>query len=159
MNGKFVFKYFSGIKDYFWFNSWEIVIYKEEDLMMFFIVNIVNDDIQILAINVGFCMLCLFNGNFVYVQKSWYDDWKIMEKNFYCCWELACIFIEILFNVDYFVVLFNGFLIMGKGSKLYQYNKFIDDNWMEVVDLWFYEIWNIIKVIVSFDFQVVVVVD
>jgi hypothetical protein len=158
-NGKPVFKYISGIKDYLWLNSREIAIYKEEDPTTLSIVNTANDDIQTLATSVGPCMLRLPNGNLAYVQKSRYDDWKIMEKNLYRRREPARTLIETLPNADHFAVLPNGALLMGKGSKLYQFNKFTDDNWTEVADLRFYEIRNISKVIVSPDFQVVVVAD
>ncbi len=158
-NGKPVFKYLSGIKDYLWLNSREIAIYKEEDPTTISIVNTANDNIQTLATNVGPCMLRLPNGNLAYVQKSRYDDWKIMEKNLYRRREPARTLIETLPNADHFAVLPSGALIMGKGSKLYQYNKFTDDNWTEVADLRFYEIRNITKVIVSPDFQVVIVAD
>lgn len=158
-NGKPVFKYISGIKDYLWLNSREIAIYKEEDPTTLSIVNTANDDIQTLATNVGPCMLRLPNGNLAYVQKSRYEDWKIMEKNLYRRRDPARTLIETLPNTDHFAVLPNGALLMGKGSKLYQYNKFTDEDWTEVADLRFYEIRNITKVVVSPDFQVVIVAD
>ncbi len=48
---------------------------------------------------------------------------------------------------------------MGKGSKIYKYNKFVDDNWKEAVDLRFYEIRNIYGLVVSPDFKLAVVAD
>lgn len=159
-NGKPVFKYISGIKDYLWLNSREIIIYKEEDPSTLSVVNTINDEIETLATNVGPCMLRLPNGNLAYVQKSRFEDWKIMEKNLFRNRNLpAKRIIETLPNAQHFGVLPNGALLMAKGSKIYQYNKFMDDNWKEVADLRFYEIRNISKIVVSSDFQVVIVAD
>lgn len=49
-NGKPVFKYLSGIKDYLWLNSREIAIYKEEDPTTLSIVNTANDDLSLIHI-------------------------------------------------------------------------------------------------------------
>jgi len=158
-NGKPVFKYISGIKDYLWLNSQEIVVYREEDPSTLSIVNTNNDDIEKLASNVGPCMLLLPNGKLAFVQKSRYDDWKIMEKNLRRSREPARTIVKTLPNAEHFAVLPNGILLMGKGSKIYRYNKITDDNWKEVADLRFYEIRNISRLVVSQDFQVAVVAD
>lgn len=158
-NGKLVFKYIEGIKEYMWLNSREIIIYKEEDPTTLSIVNTNNDEIETIATGVGSCFARMPNGNLAYVQKSRYEDWKIMEKNLYRRREAARTIIETLPNAEYFTVLPDGTFLMGKGSKLYRYNKFTDDNWKEVADLRFYEIRNISKLVVSPDFKIAVVAD
>ncbi|TXB61548.1 hypothetical protein [Phaeodactylibacter luteus] len=158
-NGKPVFKYLTGISDYLWLSSQEIAIYKEDNPSALSIVNTNDDKMETLATNVGPCLQRLPNGNLVYVQKSRYDDWKIMEKNLFRRKEPARTIIETLPNADHFAVLPDGSLLMAKGSKIYRFNKFTDDNWKEVADLRFYEIRNISRLVVSTDFQIAVVAD
>ncbi len=69
-NGKPVFKYISGIREYYWINSQEIVIYKEEEPTTLSIVNTNNDNLTTIATGVGNCFTRLPNGNLAYVQKS-----------------------------------------------------------------------------------------
>jgi len=159
-NGKLVFKYITGIRDYMWLNSREIVAYKEaEDPSTLSIINTNNDEITTIATNTGACFARMPNGNLAYVQKNRYEDWKIMEKNLFRRREPARTIIETLPNAEHFAILPDGSFLMGKGSKIYRYNKFVDDNWKEIADMRFYEIRNISKLVVSQDFKIVVVAD
>lgn len=58
-----------------------------------------------------------------------------------------------------FVVLFDGIYLMGKGSKLYKFNCFCDEDWIEIVDMCYYNIINIFCLVVSLDMKIVIVVD
>jgi hypothetical protein len=161
-NGKPVFKYIEGIQEYLWLNSQEIIIYKEDEegLSTLAIVNTNNDKVETLATDVGRCILRLPNGNLAYVQKSRYDDWKIMQKNLFRRREPARPLVETLPSQEHFAALPDGTLLMGKGSKIYRYNSRLgDDNWKEVADLRFYEIKNISRIVVSNNFQIAVVAD
>ena len=159
-NGKLVFKYITGIKEYMWLNSQEIIAYKEdENPTTLSIINTNNDAVETIATNTGACFTRMPNGNLAYVQKSRYEDWKIMEKNLYRRREAARTIIETLPNAEHFAILPDGTFLMGKGSKLYRYNKFTDDNWKEVADLRFYEIRNISRIVVSPDFKIAIVAD
>ena len=159
VDGKPVFKYLTGIKSYFWLNSQEIVVYKEEEPSTLSIVNTTNDEITTIATNVGHVFNRLPNGNLAFIQKSRYEDWKIMEKNLYRRKEAPRTLIETLPGAEHFAILPDGTLLMGKGSKLYKYNKFIDDTWKEAADLRFYEIRNIYDLEVSPDFKLAIVAD
>ena len=75
VDGKPVFKYLTGIKSYFWLNSQEIVVYKEEEPSTLSIVNTTNDEITTIATNVGHVFNRLPNGNLAFIQKSRYEDW------------------------------------------------------------------------------------
>lgn len=159
VDGKPVFKYLTGIKSYFWLNSQEIVVYKDEEPSTLSIVNTVNDEITTIATNVGECFTRLSNGNLAFVQKSRYEDWKIMEKNLYKRRDEPRTIIETLPGAEHFAILPNGTMIMGKGSKLYKYNRILDDKWKEAADLRFYEIRNIYNLEVSPDFKLAIVAD
>lgn len=157
--GKPIFKYINGIQAYYWLNSQDIVIYKEDNPSALSVVNTNNDKIETMATNIGRTFLRMPNGNLAYVQKSRYDDWQIMEKNLYRRGEQARPIIETLPGAEHFAILPDGTYIMAKGSKIYKYNKFTDDNWKEAADMRFYEIGNITKLVVSSDMKVAVVAD
>ena len=159
VDGKPVFKYLTGVKAYFWLNSQEIVVYKDGNPSTISIVNTTNDKVTRLAADVGDCFTRLPNGNLAFVQKSRIDDWQIMEKNLYRRQESARPLIETLPNADNFAILPDGTMLMAKGSKLYKYNKFLDDTWKEAADLRFYEIRNIYELVVSPDFKLAIVAD
>ncbi len=148
-NGKPIFKYLSGVEEYFWLNSRDIVIYKGGDPTTLSIMDTNNDKIETIATNVGRTFARLPNGNLAFVQKSRYDDWKLMEKNLYRPKEVPRPIIETLPGAEHFAVLPDGTFLMAKGSKLYKYNKFSDDNWKEAADLRFYEIRNISKLVIG----------
>ena len=158
-NGKPIFKYLTGIKNYLWLNSQEIIVYKEGDPSTLSFVNTNNDQITTIATGIGRYFTRLPNGNLAYVQKSRYDDWKIMEKNLYRRQELPRTIIETLPSSDCFTVLPDGTYLMAKGSKLYKYSRVTDSNWKEVADLRFYEIRNISQLQISPDFKLAIVAD
>ena len=161
-NGKPVFKYLKGIKEYLWLNSQEIAVYKEDEegLSEIAIVNTNDDKVETVATNVGRCMLRLPNGNLAYVQKSRYDNWQIMQKNLYQRRRASRPLVETLPGAEHFAALPDGTLLMGKGSKIYRYNsKMGDENWQEAADLRFYEIQNISRIVVNPNFLVAVVAD
>ncbi|HQU60159.1 MAG TPA: hypothetical protein PLU64_13230, partial [Saprospiraceae bacterium] len=142
-NGKPAFKYLSGVEQYYWLNSRDIIVYKGGDPSTLSIMDTNSDKIETIATNVGKTFARLPNGNLAFVQKNRYDDWKLMEKNLYRPKEVPRTIIETLPNAEHFAVLPDGTFLMAKGSKLYKYNKFTDDNWKEAADLRFYEIRNI----------------
>ncbi|MCB0570480.1 MAG: hypothetical protein KDC66_11975 [Phaeodactylibacter sp.] len=148
-NGKPLFKYLSGVEEYYWLNSRDIVIYKGGDPTTLSIMDTNNDKLETIATNVGHTFARMPNGNLAFVQKSRYDDWKLMEKNLYRPKEVPRTIIETLPGAEHFAVLPDGTFLMAKGSKIYKYNKFSDDNWKEAVDLRFYEIRNITKLVVG----------
>ena len=158
-NGKLIFKYITGIEEYMWLNSREVVVYKDESPSTLSIVNTNNDEISTIATGVGTNFVRMPNGNLAYVQKSKYEDWKIMEKNLYRRREAPRTIIETLPNAECFTILPDGTFIMAKGSKLYRYNKITDDNWKEIADFRFYEIRNISRLVVSPDFKIAIVAD
>lgn len=48
---------------------------------------------------------------------------------------------------------------MVRGSKLFKFNCFIDENWIEIVDLCYYDIRNIMCLVISDNYKIVIVVD
>ena len=62
-------------------------------------------------------------------------------------------------GVEDFAVLPDGSYIMGRGSKLYKFNRFRDEDWIEIADLRYYNITNISRLAVSPDLKIAIVAD
>lgn len=147
-NGKPVFKYLNGIGYYDWLNSYEVVVFMVDTPNYLGIADTRSDQVRPLATNVGRCFKRLRNGHIVYVQKSNNGVWLLMRKNPYTTDQPQKI-IETLPNSEDFALLEDGTFLMGKGSKLYKFHPNLDENWVEVADLRFYEIRNISRLTVS----------
>lgn len=148
-NGKPVFKYLTKIGYYYWINSYQVAVYLVDNPATLAIANTVDDKLTPVATNPGRCFRALPNGNLAYVQKSNFENWKIMEKNMYQPNAPAAKIVDTVPGAEDFAVLPNGTFIMGKGSRLYKYDRYKDDEWVEVVDLRYYEITNITRIAVS----------
>lgn len=148
-NGKPVFKYLTNIGYYYWVNSYQVAVFMVDNPSYLAIANTVSDQLQPVATNAGRCFRTLPNGNLAYVQKSDYETWKIMEKNMYQPNAQPVKIVDTVPGAEDFAVLPNGSLLMGKGSRLYKYDRYKDDEWVEVVDLRYYQISNITRIAVS----------
>lgn len=147
-NGKPVFKYLNGIGYYLWLSSYEVAVFMVDSPSYLGIADTRSDEVRPIATNVGRCFRKLRNGHIVFVQKSPYGDWLLMRKNPYSRDQPQKI-IETLPNSEDFAVLEDGTFLMGKGSKLYRYNPNLDEGWVEVADLRFYEVRNISRLAVT----------
>lgn len=156
-NGKPVFKYLNKIGYYEWVNSYQVAVFMVDNPTMLAIANTVSDQLTPVATNVGRCFRLLNTGNLAYVQKSDYENWKIMEKNMFQPNAPASKIVDTIPGAEDFAVLRDGTLIMGKGSRLYKFNRFVDEEWIEIVDLRYYEISNITRLAVSPDDKVAIV--
>ncbi|MEY4903332.1 MAG: hypothetical protein RLZZ292_1147 [Bacteroidota bacterium] len=73
------------------------------------------------------------NGQIAYVSKETDDDWfiRLLNPRDYSSVQLA----PAHQNSEDFVILADGTILMGRGSKLYQFRPKIDENWVEATDL------------------------
>lgn len=154
-NGRPVFKYIQDIGYYYWLTSFEVALFKVDNPNTLSIADVRTDNINTLATNVGRCIRALPNGNLVYIQKSKYEPWKLVQYSRYNRQHTPMI--EVLSGVEDFAVLNNGAILMGKGSKLFKYHPRKDKEWIEVVDLSYYDIRKITRLAISPDNKVAIV--
>jgi len=157
-NGKPVFKYLTKIGYYQWVDSYQVAVYMTDSPAYLAIANTVSDQLTPVATNPGRCFRTLPNGNLAYVQKSDFENWIVMEKNMYQPNAQPTKIVDTVPGAEDFAVLPNGTLLMGKGSRLYKFDRFKDDGWVEIVDLRYYEIANITRIAVSKDGKKVAIV-
>ncbi|RME95406.1 MAG: hypothetical protein D6772_13255, partial [Bacteroidetes bacterium] len=129
-NGRPVFKYLTGIGYYEWINSKEVAVFIVDRPNYLALANVDTDDLIPVATNVGRCMSKLPNGNLAFVQKTSFGAWKIKEFSLYSRGRIAPQdIIPTIPGAEDFAVLPDGSFLMGKGSKLYKFNRFRDDDW------------------------------
>ena len=158
-NGKPVFKYINKVGYYHWISGTQVAVFMVDSPNYLAIADTRTDDIIPVATNPGRCFKTLPNGNLAFVQKSNDGKWMLMEKNMYRSNMSATSIVETLEGSEDFAVLPNGTFLMGKGSKLYKFNRFHDKEWVEVADLRFYKITDITRIAISQDMKLAIVAD
>lgn len=159
-NGKPVFKYLQGIGYYSWINSKEVAVFVVDNPSYLALANVDSDDLIPLATDVGRCIKKLPNGNLSFVQRNEAGAWQIMELSLYRRGDFTPQpIISSLGGVEDFAVLPDGSYIMGRGSKLYKFNRFRDEDWIEIADLRYYNISNISRLAVSANMKIAIVAD
>lgn len=157
-NGKPVFKYLQGIGYYCWVNSKEVAVYVIGNPGYLALANVDTDELVPLATNVGRCIKKLPNGNLTFVQKNEFGTWQIMELSLFRRSSLTAQPVTTsLAGSEDFALLPDGSYIMGKGSKLYKFNRFRDEDWVEIADLRYFNISNISRLAISSDMKIAVV--
>lgn len=159
-NGKPVFKYLQGIGYYSWINSKEVAVFVIDNPNYLALANVDSDELTPLATDVGRCIKRLPNGNLAFVQRNVAGAWQIMEMSLYSRGNLtAQPVITCLGGTEDFAVMPDGSYLMGRGSKIYKFNRFRDDDWIEIADLRYYNITNISRISVSPNMKIAVVAD
>ncbi|MEZ4986283.1 MAG: hypothetical protein R2795_14790 [Saprospiraceae bacterium] len=155
-----MFKYLQGIGYYTWVNSKEVAVFMIGNPNYLALANVDTDELTPLANNVGRCITKLPNGNLAFVQQNEMGTWQIMELSLYRRSNLTPVsIISTLSGSEDFAVLPDGSFVMGKGSKLYKYNRFRDEDWIEIADLRYYNITNISRLAISADMKIALVAD
>lgn len=158
-NGRPVFKYLQGMGYYCWLNNREVALFKVGSPNTLMLANTDTDQEAVLATNPGRCLQKMPNGNLAYVQKNDFAPWAIMERNIFRKDAQAQRIVTTLPEIEDFVVLPDGTLLAGKGSKIYKFNRFKDVEWEEIADLRYYNIRNIKRLAVSNDYKIAIVTE
>lgn len=159
-NGKPVFKYLQGIGYYQWLNSYQVAVYMVESARNYLgIADIRSDEVTPLATNTGRCFAKLPNDNLAYIQKGANNISLIMEYNLFQRGASAQKIVEALPGSEDFALLPDGTFIMGRGSKLFKFNRFTDKEWIEIADLRYYNIRNITRLAISNGLKIAIVAD
>jgi hypothetical protein len=136
-----------------------VAVYVVDNPSYLALANVDTDELLPIATNTGRCIRKLPNGNLAFVQKSEYSAWRLMEASLYRRDIEPQTIITTLPGSEDFTVLPDGTFLMGRGSKLYKFNRFRDSDWVEIADLRFYNINNISRLAVSPDWKIAIVAD
>lgn len=177
-NGKPIFKYLNNIGYYEWINSKNVAIFVVDNPNFLAIANTDTDKLEPVATGVGRCFKKLSNGNLAFVKKNDFDnDWAIMEKKLSSSRssrygrssrsrvkiddesedETISKIIETLPGSEDFEVMRDGTILMGLGSRIFKFNRYRDEDWVEIADLKYFGIRNITRLELSADNKLAVV--
>jgi len=154
--GKPVFKYVKNIGYYHWINSYQVALFLVDDPNYLVLGDTRTDDTEAIASNIGRCFQILEGRFLVFLQKSAYREWALFEYNLFNGSSKKII--DVIPNSEDFVVLPDGTIIMGSGTKLFKFKKG-DTDWKEIADLRFYKIHNITRLAISYDNKLAIVAD
>ena len=153
--GKAVFRYLRGVGYYHWLDRYTVALFNVATTNYLSIADTRDESSRHLAPDVGRCFQTSPNGRLVFVHKITDGNWmiKAMNKNTLQVQEI----IRTLPGAEDFVVLPDGTILMGKGSRLYKYHPLDDKEWEEMADLKTVGISNITRMAVSGDGKLAIV--
>lgn len=157
--GRPVLRQLQNIGYYHWLSNREVALFLVGTESTLAIADTYTEAVTELAKNVGRCFAKMPNGNLAYIQKVVGGTGVIMEKNLFDRRAPATPIIDMLPGTEDFLVLPNGTFLAGRGSKLFQYNRFTDEEWKEAADLRFYSIQNISRMAISNSYKLAIVAD
>lgn len=143
-SGKPVFRFLRGIGYYQWLDRFTVALFNLGTSSNFLSVGNTRDgSTRQLTPNIGRCFGTSPNGRLVFVHKITNDRWviKAMDKATMKTDEI----IKTLPGAEDFVVLDNGTILMGSGSRIYAFHPNRSSDWEEMVDLKNLGIYNVTR--------------
>ena len=156
-SGKSALKYLRGVGYYHWLDRFKVALFNitAANLNYLSLADTRDGATQNLAPSVGRCFQTSPSGRLVYVHKITEGNWviKALDKN---TMEVSEI-IKTITGAEDFVIMKDGAIIMGKGSRLYRYHPVKGTGWQEIAELKRIGINNITRLAVSGDGKLAIV--
>lgn len=155
--GKSVLRFLRGVGYYHWLDRFNVALFNVASVNFLSLADTRDGAAKNLSPSIGRCFGTSPNGRLVYVHKITENNWviKALDKNTLETQEIT----KTLPGSEDFVVLKDGALLMGKGSRLYRYHPLKSSTWEEVVDLKKAGIRNISRLAYSADGKLAVVTE
>ena len=151
---------FYNIKDigyHFWIDQTNVALFIVGEPHYLSIANTRSEVNNLVMSNIGRCFQRMPNGDMAFVHKIAPDFWQIRALNLIS--KKSEVVVTTPRGSEDFVVLQDGTIIIGNGSKLFKFNKAIDRDWIEIGDFSYYNINNISRLAVSRDNKIVFVAE
>ncbi len=142
-NGERILADITGVGYHHWLSPELIALFIVGEPHTLVIANTRTGQQQKVSSDIGRSLQQFPNGHLVYLQKMSASTWYIKEVNPQNL--KSDIVIEALEGSEDFIVTNDGTIFSGQGSKLYKYNKTIDDNWVEIGNFKDFNIQNITR--------------
>ena len=158
-SGRPVFTTLDNVGYYDWLNPSQLALYLTENPSRL-VLSAAGDGAtpRTLATNTGRSFARLRNGDLVYVDKN-FSPYRLMQRNLYRLDENPTTIVELPDGTEDFIVLRDGSLLTGRGSKLYRLLPDGIREWQLVADLNFYGFRDITRLALSEDGQLAVVAE
>lgn len=149
-NGQPVFRDISNIGYYEWLTSRDLLLFQVGNPNQLVKADIYARDTEIIATNPGRCFRNLGNGRVLFVEKSPNGN-RIMQYNTRSFGSNASVqeIAPTLSTSEDFAVLYNGTILMARGSEIFRFRPGTDEAWQPMVDLRGYNITNISRLEIS----------
>jgi Tol biopolymer transport system component len=155
--GKPSFRFLRGVGYYHWLDKFKVALFNVTSGNSNYLSMADTRDAAIanLSPNVGRCFGISPNGRLVFVHKINDENWviKALDKNSLETTEIT----KAIPGAEDFVVMKDGAIVMGKGSRLYRYHPVKGKKWQDVADLKKQGITNITRMAVSSDGKLAIV--
>jgi len=153
--GKPVFRFLRGVGYYHWLDRFKVALFNVATTNYLSLGDTRDESTQHLSPDVGRCFQTSPNGRLVFVHKVTSDHWviKAMDKNTLDVQVIT----PTLPGAEDFVILDNGAILMGKGSRFYTFHPLKNDGWKEAVDLKDIGVYNVSRMALSKDGKLAVV--
>ncbi len=149
-NGQPVFRDIANIGYYEWLTSRDLLLFRVGAPNQLVKADVYSQDMEVIATNPGRCFRNLGNGRVLFVQKSPQGN-TIMQYNTRSYGSSSNVqeVAPTLTNSEDFAVLYNGTLLMARGSEIFSFRPGTDESWQPFVDLRAYNITNISRIELS----------
>lgn len=155
--GKAAMRFLRGVGYYHWLDRYKVAVFNltNENLNYLSVTDTRDGTTQNLSPSIGRCFQASPNGRLVYVHKISDGNWviKALDKNTLDVQEIC----KTITGAEDFVIMKDGAILMGKGSRLYRFHPLKSKNWQEVADLKRQGINNITRMAISGDGKLVIV--
>ncbi len=135
--GKRILPHLKDIGYHFWINETDAVLFIVDNPIKFVLASTQNTEIYDISTKIGRCFGQMDNGSILYVYKYTEDIWHL--KAFDPLTKRSRFIAETPKGSEDFVLLNDGSLIMGQGSKLLRMDSPYT-SWLEIADLSTYDI-------------------
>lgn len=154
-NGRPVFYNIVDVGYHFWLDPQTVALFVVGNPHILSLASTGSETSSMVMSNIGRCFQKMPNGNLAFVHKISDDFWQIRELNSRS--RTTSTIVTTLNRSEDFIILPDGTILMGMGSKLFKFNKAIDTGWLEIADFKYYGINNISRLAVSQDNKLVFV--
>lgn len=146
--GRMVMQDLTDLGYYFWLGPVQFLAFRVEEPPILEVINLQDGRRKKLAENVGRSFARLPEGDLAFVQKE-QSGWYIRNMDTYFFVIKPAPLVQTLPGSEDFVVLSDGTILMGKGSKLYKFKPGQDSDWKEIADFSHYGIKQITRLAVN----------
>lgn len=145
--GEPAFKHITGVGYHHWISPYKAALFVIGQPTTLVLANTLTGSTIELMKNIGRGMQRLPGDNLAFIHKLSANNWVLKEIDTYTYRSKDIV--KTLPNSEDFLYLDDGTFIMGNGSKLYKFNKYIDQDWKEIADFRYYGVKNITRLALS----------
>ncbi len=148
-NGKPVFQFMTRVGYHHWIDSYRIALFLVGEPNELVIANLQNGSVEHITTHVGRGLQTSPNGRLVFIDKATETTWFIKALDLSQGSAKSGIIVRTLPGSEDFVVLSDGTILMGNGTKLYKYHPQKDTDWKEIADFRRYNLSRITRLAVN----------